>query len=262
MVFALLLTTSLAAEPVTAVMVQARSGLSGEEFKKAVSLIEGRLAKSIPTLVRNDDLTRRLKAAGLDPAGCAGKTPCLLSFVARLEVTTLITISVSKVGNDRAWALAGLDVKSGNQLVREDWLDETGQDISAPVSKFADRLSVLLAPPSPPPLIPDTPVAAEPVLVPVVVATAEPAPTASKPLPKILLVAASVAAAAAIGCGIFSLTTSAEAGRFNLVGGMKLSVHTTEQAQVLLGTARTLTVSAIIAAVVAAGLGVGTVLTW
>ena len=80
-----------------------------------------------------DETTKRLKAAGLaDTTTCGGKQQCLLDAAKRLQVKWMVTISASKVGRDRAWALAAFVVDSGAQLAREDlvlqWEEVTGAE--------------------------------------------------------------------------------------------------------------------------------------
>lgn len=249
----------LSADP-TAIVVQARAGLSVDEFKKATTVIDAELSR-VAEAWSLEDTQKRLKAAGLaDASTCGGKQACLLELSKKLQARFVVLLSVSKVGRDRAWALAAFEVASGNQLAREDWLDETNGDVSVPVVRFADRLAPLVKP-----VQKDAPVVAKldpqpPPPPPLVVV--EPA-AASKPLPKILLIGAGVAAAAAIGLAIGSVVT---AGQLNQVttgpDGLKLSTMTAAQAQSTASTANTLTGAAIASGVVAAGLGTGAILTW
>ena len=258
MVTFVMLVAVLSADP-TAVVVQSRSGLSVDEFKRAATVIDTELSR-VAGAWSLDETQKRAKAAGLaDASTCGGKQACLLELSKKLQARYVVLLSVSKVGRDRAWALAAFDVSSGNQLAREDWLDETNADVSVPVVRFADRLAPLVKPvqkdaplvtkldpqpPPPPPLV-----------------VVEPAP--SKPLPKILLVGAGVAAAAAVGLAIGSVVT---AGALNQVtpgpDGLKLSSMTAAQAESTKSTANGLTAAAIASGVVAAGLGAGAILTW
>ncbi|MBM4778659.1 MAG: hypothetical protein GQE15_13225 [Archangiaceae bacterium] len=248
----------LSAEP-TAVLVQARSGISVDEFKKATTVIDAELSR-VGDAWSLEDTQKRLKAAGLgDASTCGGKQACLLELSKKLQARFVVLLSVSKVGRDRAWALAGFDVASGSLLAREDWLDETNGDVSVPVVRFADRLAPLVKP-----VQKDAPVVAKldpqpPPPPPLVVVE----PAASKPLPKILLIGAGVAAAAAVGLAIGSAVT---AGQLNQVttgpDGLKLSSMTAAQAQTTASTANALTGAAIASGVVAAGLGTGAILTW
>lgn len=248
----------LSADP-TAIVVQARAGVSVDEFKKATTVIDAELSR-VAEAWSLDETQKRLKAAGLgDASTCSGKQPCLLELARKLQSRFVVLLSVSKVGRDRAWALAAFDVANGNQLAREDWLDETNGDISVPVVRFADRLAPLVKP-----VQKDAPVVAkldpQPQPPPPMVVVE---PTPSKPLPKILLIGAGVAAAAAVGLAIGSAVT---AGQLNQVtpgpDGLKLSSMTAAQAQSTASTANALTGAAIASGVVAAGLGTGAVLTW
>lgn len=248
----------LSADP-TAIVVQARAGLSADEFKKATTVIDAELSR-VAEAWSLEDTQKRLKAAGLgDASTCGGKQACLLELSKKVQARFVVLLSVSKVGRDRAWALAAFDVANGNQLAREDWLDESNGDVSVPVVRFADRLAPLVKP-----VQKDAPVVAKldpqpPPPPPLVVV--EPAP--SKPLPKILLIGAGVAAAAAVGLAIGSAVT---AGQLNQVttgpDGLKLSTMTAAQAQNAASTANGLTGAAIASGVVAAGLGTGAILTW
>lgn len=248
----------LSADP-TAVVVQSRSGLSVDEFKKATSIIDAELAR-VAEAWSLEETQKRLKAAGLgDASTCGGKQACLLELSKKLQARFVVLLSVSKVGRDRAWALAAFDVASGNLLAREDWLDEVNADVSVPVVRFADRLAPLVKP-----IQKDAPVVTKldpqpPPPPPLVVVE----PAASKPLPKVLLIGAGVAAAAAVGLAIGSVVT---AGQLNQVtpgpDGLKLSSMTATQAQNTASTANALTGAAIASGVVAAGLGTGAVLTW
>ena len=259
MVTFVMLVAVLSADP-TAVVVQSRSGLSVDEFKKATTVIDTELSR-VAGAWSLEETQKRGKAAGLaDASTCGGKQACLLELSKKLQARSVVLLSVSKVGRDRAWALAAFDVASGNQLAREDWLDEANADVSVPVVRFADRLAPLLKPvqqdaplvtkldpqpPPPPPLV-----------------VVEPA-AASKPLPKILLIGAGVAAAAALGLAIGSVVT---AGALNQVtpgpDGLKLSSMTAAQAESTKSTANGLTAAAVASGVVAAGLGAGAILTW
>lgn len=259
MVLTTVLAVALAADP-AAVFVQARTGFSGDELKKALATIDAELTRAgdVWTI---DETTKRLKAAGLaDTTTCGGKQQCLLDAAKRLQVKWMVTISASKVGRDRAWALAAFVVDSGAQLAREEWLDETNADVSGPTTTFANRLAPLIKPkdapvavkldPPPPPIEKPT----------VVEAPVEPP---SRPLPRVLLVAAAVAGAAAVGLAVGSaLNTGALNQTTTTPEGLKLSPHTASQAQGLAATSNALTGAAIASGAVAAGLGVGAILTW
>lgn len=248
----------LSADP-TAIVVQARAGLTADEFKKATTVIDTELSR-VAEAWSLEDTQKRLKAAGLgDASTCGGKQACLLELSKKVQARFVVLLSVSKVGRDRAWALAAFDVANGSQLAREDWLDESNGDVSGPVVRFADRLAPLVKP-----VQKDAPVVAKldpqpPPPPPLVVVE----PVASKPLPKILLIGAGVAAAAAVGLAIGSVVT---AGQLNQVttgpDGLKLSSMTAAQAQSTASTANGLTGAAIASGVVAAGLGTGAILTW
>lgn len=249
----------LSAEP-TAIVVQARTGLSVDEFKKATSVIDSELSR-VAEAWSLDETQKRLKAASLpDASTCAGKQACLLELSKKLQARYVVLLSVSKVGRDRAWALAAFDVSNGAQLAREDWLDETNGDVSAPVVRFADRLAPLVKPAQK-----DAPVVTkldpQPPPPPPLVVVTEPPP--SKPLPKVLLIGAGVAAAAAIGLAVGSAATAAPLNQV-MTGpdGLKLSPLTAAQAQSAASTANALTGAAIASGVVALGLGTGAVLTW
>lgn len=264
---AMVLAMVLGADPV-AVLVQSRSGLSQEDFKKASSALDDQLTKAVPSAWTLEDSARRLKVNGApDAASCKGKMPCLVNLAARLNAPTLVALSVSVVGRDRAWVLAAFEVKTNTQLAREEWLDETGQDVTPSVQKFAERLAVVLkpAPPPTPPLVTTPketppPVAGVTPQPPIVIAPVEPEP--SKVLPKVLLTSAAVTGTGALVTGILSIFFNAEAQRTVTVGNQRISLWTTDQAKGLVDTSNGLAVTAVVLAVVAAGLGVGTVLTW
>ncbi|MBL8921328.1 MAG: hypothetical protein JNJ54_20885 [Myxococcaceae bacterium] len=255
------LAVAIAAEP-TALFVQARTGVGGEELKRALTTLDTELIRAgdVWTI---DETARRLKAAGVpDATTCGGKLQCLLDAGKRVQAKWVVTISASKVGRDRAWALAAFVVESGAQLAREEWLDETNADVTGPVTAFANRLAPLIKPKDAPVVAVLEPPPPPPIEKPVLVeAAVEPA---SRPLPKVLLVAAAVAGAAAVGLAIAS---GVNTGTLNQVAqttpeGLRLSPHSTSQAQALAGTSNALTGAAIASGVVAAGLGVGAMLTW
>lgn len=253
------LASLLAADP-TVVFIQARSGLPAEEFKKALTVIDAELARA-GNVWTTDESTKRLKAAGSpDASTCGGKQQCLLDAAKKLQARWMITISASKVGRDRAWALAAFEVKTGAELAREEWLDESTSDVTQPAATFTNRLAPLIKPK-------DVPVVAKleppppPVEKPLVVEA--PATPASRPLPKVLLIAACVAGAAAIGLAAGSAVNTGTLNQTTTSPeGLRLSPHTTSQAETLVSTSNALTGAAIASGVVAAGLGVGAVLTW
>lgn len=247
----------LSADP-TAVMVQSRSGMAPDELKKALTTLDVELAR-LPGAWSLDETQKRLKAVPADTSSCAGKLPCLLDLATKVKARWLVTVSVSKIGRDRAWALAAVESVSGTQLTVEEWLDETNADVSAPVSSFVKRLTPLLvvkdAPvavklePTPPPPPPEP----EPAVVAV----------ASRPLPKVLLISGAVVAAVAVGLAVGASVTAAPLNQVTTTpGGLRLSSLSASEAEQLKQTANTLTGAAIAAGVVAAGLGVGAVLTW
>lgn len=257
LVFASLLSV-LSADP-TAVMVQSRSGMPPEELKKALTTLDVELAR-LPGAWSLDETQKRLKAVPADSSSCAGKLPCLLDLATKVKARWLVTVSVSKIGRDRAWALAAVESVSGTQLTVEEWLDETNADVSAPVSSFVKRLTPLLvakdAPvavkldPTPPPPPPEP--------NPAVVAEAS-----SRPLPKVLLISGAVVAAVAVGLAVGSVVTAAPLNQITTTPeGLRLSSLSQAEATQRSATANTLTGAAIAAGVVAAGLGVGAVLTW
>lgn len=257
LVFATLLSV-LSAEP-TAVMVQSRSGMAAEELKKALTTIDAELSH-VAGLWTLDETQKRLKAVGLsDGVACAGKMPCLLDLATKVKARWLVTVSVSKIGRDRAWALAAVESASGTQLAVEEWLDESNGDIGAPVSSFVKRLAPLVAvkdapvavtlDPTPPPPPPEP--------VPAVVAQA------SRPLPKVLLISGAVVAAVAVGLAVGASVTAAPLNQVTTTpDGQRLSSLSQTEATQRASNANALTGAAIAAGVVAAGLGVGAVVTW
>lgn len=256
LVFASLLSV-LSADP-TAVMVQSRSGMAPDELKKALTTIDVELGR-LPGAWSLDETQKRLKAVPADNSACAGKLPCLLDLATKVKARWLVTVSVSKIGRDRAWALAAVESVSGTQLTVEEWLDETNADVSAPVSSFVKRLTPLLvakdAPvavkldPTPPPPPPEP----EPAVVAV----------ASRPLPKVLLISGAVVAAVAVGLAVGATITAAPLNQVTTTPeGLRLSSLSQAEATQRRDTANTLTGVAVAAGVVAAGLGVGAVLTW
>lgn len=255
LVFASLLSV-LSADP-TAVMVQSRSGMAPDELKKALTTLDVELAL-LPGAWSIDETQKRLKAVPADTASCAGKLPCLLDLATKVKARWLVTVSVSKIGRDRAWALAAVESVSGTQLAVEEWLDETNADVSAPVSSFVKRLTPLL-------VVKDAPVAVklDPTPPP---PPPEPGPAvvaeASRPLPKVLVISGAVVAAVAVGLAVGAGVTAAPLNQVTTSGGLTLSSLTKSEADQRKQTADTLTGAAIAAGVVAAGLGVGAVLTW
>ncbi len=263
-VFASLLTV-LSAEP-TAVMVQGRSGMGPDELKKSLATVDAELAR-LPGAWSLDETQKRLKAAGKgDTASCAGKSPCLLDLARNVKARWLVTVSVSKIGRDRAWAIAAFESASGTQLTVEEWLDETNADVTTPVSSFVKRLgpllvvndtpvAVVLDPRPQPPLPPPPPL--PPQSVPAVVADA------SRPLPKVLLISAAVVAAVSVGLAIGASVTAAPLNQVTTTpDGLRLSSLSQSEATQRATTANVLTGAAVAAGVAAAGLGVGVVLTW
>lgn len=261
-VFASLLTV-LSAEP-TAVMVQGRSGMGLDELKKSLATVDAELAR-LPGAWSLDETQKRLKAAGKgDTASCAGKSPCLLDLARNVKARWLVTVSVSKIGRDRAWAIAAFESASGTQLTVEEWLDETNADVTTPVSSFVKRLgpllvvndtpvAVVLDPMPQPPLPPPPP----PESVPAVVADA------SRPLPKVLLISAAIVAAVSVGLAIGASVTAAPLNQVTTTpDGLRLSSLSQSEATQRATTANVLTGAAVAAGVAAAGLGVGVVLTW
>ena len=256
LVFASLLSV-LSADP-TAVMVQSRSGMAPDELKKALTTIDVELAR-LPGAWTLDETQKRLKAVPADAAACAGKLPCLLDLATKVKARWLVTVSVSKIGRDRAWALAAVESVSGTQLAVEEWLDETNADVSAPVSSFVKRLAPLQ-------VVKDAPVAVklDPTPPP---PPPEPGPAvvaeASRPLPKVLLISGAVVAAIAVGLAVGSVATAAPLNQVTTTPeGLRLSSLSQAEATQRAATANTLTGAAVAAGVVAAGLGVGAVLTW
>ncbi|MDP3237725.1 MAG: hypothetical protein Q8N26_33360 [Myxococcales bacterium] len=255
LLFASLLSV-LSADP-TAVMVQSRSGMAPDELKKALTTLDVELAR-LPGAWSLDETQERLKAVPADASSCAGKLPCLLDLATKVKARWLVTVSVSKIGRDRAWALAAVESVTGTQLTAEEWLDETNADISAPVSSFVKRLAPLL-------VVKDAPVAVklDPTPPP---PPPEPGPAvvaeASRPLPKVLVISGAVVAAVAVGLAVGAGVTAAPLNQVTTSGGLTLSSLTKSEADQLKQTANTLTGAAIAAGVVAAGLGVGAVLTW
>lgn len=256
LVFASLLSV-LSADP-TAVMVQSRSGMAPDELKKALTTLDVELAR-LPGAWSLDETQKRLKAVPADTSSCAGKLPCLLDLATKVKARWVVTVSVSKIGRDRAWALAAVESVSGTQLAVEEWLDETNADVSAPVASFVKRLTPLL-------VAKDTPVAVKldptpppppPVPEPAVVAVA------SRPLPKVLLISGAVVAAVAVGLAVGASVTAAPLNQVTTTPeGLRLSSLSQAEATQRAGTANTLTGAAVAAGVIAAGLGVGAVLTW
>jgi len=257
LVFATLLSV-MSAEP-AAVMVQSRSGMAADELKKALITIDAELSH-LAGVWTADETQKRLKAAGQpDGVACAGKLPCLLDLATKVKARWLVTVSVSKIGRDRAWALAAFESASGTQLAVEEWLDESNGDVSVPVSNFVKRLAPLMA-------VKDVPVAVKLDPTPPPPAP-EPAPAvvaeASRPLPKVLLVSGAVVAAVAVGLAVGASVTAAPLNQVTTTpDGRTLSPLSQAEATQRAATANTFTGAAIAAGVVAAGLGVGAVLTW
>jgi hypothetical protein len=254
----------LQADPAAGLLVLGRQGMPNDELKKALATVDAELQRAGVEALTVEETAKRLKAAGApDVTTCGGKPACLAGLGSRLSLPWLVTVSVTKLGRDRAWVLEAVDVKASATGAREEWLDETNGDVSEPAARFSGRLSksmkpadvpvvAKLDPPPPPPLDPPL-VATTPV---------EPAPS-GKVLPKVLLVSAGVAAVGAVVLGIASGSTASRLGMTRMSSdGRPLSDLTFSEAQGLAGTANGLTGAAIGAGVLAAGLGVGTVLTW
>jgi hypothetical protein len=253
----------LEAEP-TGFVVLARQGVPNEELKRALATLDAELARAGVEAWTVEETSKRLKAAGGgDAASCNGKTACLAALGVKLQVAWLVTVSVTKLGRDRAWVLEAVDVKASAPGAREEWLDETNTDISESAARFSSRLSKSMKPA-------DVPVVAKleppppPVQPPLVSSTPEPAPS-GKVLPKVLVVGAGLAGAAAIGLAIGAASASSQLGLTSEGRGPNmepLSRWTAMEAANLVAASNGFTVGAIIAAVVGLGLGVGTVLTW
>ncbi|MCU0699616.1 MAG: hypothetical protein MUC96_24165 [Myxococcaceae bacterium] len=252
----------LQADP-AGLLVLSRQGLPNDELRKALITVDAELQRAGVVALTAEETSKRLKAAGAAEAtSCGGKPACLAALGTRLNTSWLVTVSVTKLGRDRAWVLEAIDVKAGTAGAREEWLDETNGDVSEPAARFAGRLSksmkptdapmvAKLDPPPPPPLDP-----------PLVTATPEPTPS-GKVLPKVLLVGAGVAVVGTVVLAIAAASTSNQLGMTTQgPGNVKLSMYTAAEAQALASTANGLTGAAIGAGVIAAGLGVGTALTW
>ncbi len=263
MVLATLVALSLTLDP-SGVLLLNRQGLGNEELKKALNTLDAELTRAGVPAWQTEETSKQLKTAGAaEPSTCAGKSACLVGLAAKANLPWLVTVSVSKLGKDRAWVVELLDVKKGVSVGREDWLDETNADISAPAARLATRLANVLRPT-------DVPVATvvNPTPTPEAVASPPPTvvtapPTASKTLPIVLLVGAGVAVAAALGFGVGSGVTYGRLVNDQTTSGdLKLSNYTTTQANELLATTNTLTGLAIASGIVAAGLGVGAAFTF
>ena len=86
---------------------------------------------------------------------------------------------------------------------------------------------------------------------------------ASRPLPKVLLISGAVIAAVAVGLAVGATITAAPLNQVTTTPeGLRLSSLSQAEATQRRDTANTLTGAAVAAGVVAAGLGVGAVLTW
>lgn len=263
MLLATVVVLSLNVDP-SGVLLLNRQGLGNEELKKALNTLDAELTRAGVPAWQTEETSKQLKTAGAsEPSTCAGKPPCLVGLAAKANLPWLVTVSVSRLGKDRAWVVEILDVKKGVSVGREDWLDETNADISAPASRLATRLATVLRPPDVPvaTVVEPTPKVV-PVAPPPAIIVTQPAP-AQKTLPIVLLVGSGVAAAAAIGLAVGSGVTH---GRLlsdqKTSGDLKLSNYTTTQANELLATTNTLTGLAIASGLVAAGLGVGAIFTF
>lgn len=253
------LSVALNVEP-SGVLLLSRQGLTNDELKRALATFDAELTRAGAPSWPTEETTKQLKTAGAaDPSTCSGKAACLIGLAAKIKLSWLLTVSVSKIGNDRAWVVEVHDVAKGTTEAREDWLDETNADVSAPVARIAEKLGKLLKPA-------DVPVAANleptPVVVtpPVITQPVEPPP---KVLPKVLLIGAGVAGAAAIGLAIGAGVTAGDLGRTTPgPDDLKLSPYTSQQAKDLAGTSNALSTTAIVAGVVAAGLAAGAYFTW
>lgn len=262
MMLATLVTLTLHVDP-TAVLVLDRQGLGNDELRKALSTLDAELTRAGVPAWQTEETTKQLKTAGAaEPSTCAGKAPCLVGLATKANLPWLITVSVSKLGKDRAWVVELLEVKKGVSVAREDWLDETNADISAPAARLAAKVAQATHR-SDAPLV----VVVEPKSEPI---TNEPAPptvvtqpASPKTVPIVLLVGAGVAAATAIGLAVGAVTTY---GRLmsdqHTAGSLKLSDYTLAQADQLVGTTNVLTGLAIGFGVVAAGLGTGALFTF
>lgn len=264
-----LLSLTLTADP-TGVLLLSRQGLANDEVKRALSTLDAELTQAGVAAYSADETAKRLKATGAgDPSTCNGKAPCLLALAAKGKLASLLTVSVAKLGTERAWVVEVLVVDGAKGTAREDWVDETGADVTKPMASIARKTATLLTAPA----VASTPdVPAQPKLVPTaageppppdVALKAEPAPPRSRVVPTVLVIGAGVAAVAAIGLGIGAGATNSELNRIvKTEGDYRLSPHTTSEAQALAGTSNALAASAIASGVVAAGLGTGAILTW
>ncbi|MDX2010275.1 MAG: hypothetical protein SFW67_08800 [Myxococcaceae bacterium] len=252
----------LQADPV-GLLVLGRQGMPNDELKKAFATLDAELQRAGVEALTVEETTRRLKAGGgADATSCGGKPACLAALGAKLNTLWLVTVSVTKLGRDRAWVLEAIDVKAGTAGAREEWLDETTGDISEPAARFAVRLAKSMKPADAPVVARLDPPPPPPVQPPLVTATPEPGPP-TRVLPKVLLVGAGVAAVGSVVLAVVAASTSSQLGMTTTgPGGQRLSPWTATEADRLASTANGLTGAAIGAGVVAAGLGVGTALTW
>jgi hypothetical protein len=242
------------------VLLLSRQGLTNDELKRALGTLDAELTRAGAPCAPTEETTRQLKVAGAaDPSTCAGKSACLIGLVSKLKLGWLVTVSVSKLGNDRAWVVEAHDVAKGTTVAREDWLDETNADVSEPTARIAAKLAKLIK-------ASDAPVATKLEPAPVIVSApviTQPIEPAANVLPKVLLVGAGVAGAAAIGLAIGAGATAGDLARTQPgPDNLKLSPYTPKQAQDLADTSNALSAGAIIAGVVAAGLGAGAYFTW
>ncbi len=241
--------------------------MPADELKKGLEAIATELKRAGVTALSADESVKRLKAAGAaDPSICGGKPACLAALASKVGASWVVTVSVTKLGRDRAWVLEAIDGKLSASSVREEWLDETNGDVAGPASSFSARLGAAMKPkdlpvevklePAPPQPPPPPPVTSPPL---VLVDT----PASSKVAPRVLLVGASVAVLVAVGLGIGAATTSATLNRTTEgPNGVRLSALTEPEAERLRGTTDALTASSVAAGILGAGLGVGAALTW
>jgi hypothetical protein len=247
--------TVFSAEP-TAVMVQSRSGIASEELRQALVAVDALLADVAGTWTI-DETRKHLKASGhSDAVSCAGKLRCLLGLAVELKARWLVTVSVSKIGRDRAWALAAYESTSGTQLTVEEWLDESNDDVGVPVSRFVKRLAPLLS-------AQDTPVVVKREPAPLPLRSHEPAPGAPRLVPKVFAFSSVILAAIAMGLAIGAGVSASPLNHVTMTPeGLRLSSLSQDQATQRVAIANTLTGTAIASGVVAAALGVVAFVTW
>lgn len=267
---ATLLPALLAADPSTAAVLARRTNVSGAEANSLAAQAAAALSADGVPMLPDAELARRLTRLGLkDASTCGGKTACLTEVGRQLKLDWLVSVSVSRLENDRSVALELLKLSAGTVVEKESLLLPAKTKLTADLLEgFSQRVKLALGlvtpPPVEPPKPPDAPVVTklEPVKPPDVVIPAPPPPRSHRT--SFVLGGAAVAAlgtaAALLAVGL-STQASLSTGTSNPDGRLR-SELTGSEAQARANAAGLQLGLAGAAAAVGAGLGTAAVVTW